>query len=223
LKSFRELQKKWLKNPQQIAVVRKQAMCTKRSFISFILVTVALLGCESIKGSGIKELEGQTVFNRVSFRARGEKNIKCANLFSGGLFIPPGTECSIKAISAKEIKFIAMGEKYILTGWRMGYGKVNTRTSFYKFFVQDKETVGLDRVNPDFRARVLAGVGEEGMTKGEVLLSLGYPAYLGKKNPTNDDSRAAIMAHDKWYYLKSGKEKVLLKFQAGVLTEIVRQ
>jgi len=206
-----------------MAVVRERAMGRGKWFISFILLSLALSGCESIKGSGIKELEGQTVLNRVGFRARGENKIKSTNRFSGGVFIPPGTECSIKAISTKEIKFIATGEKYILTGWRIGYGGVNTRASFYKFFAQNKETVGLDRVNPDFRESVLAGIAEVGMTKGEVLLSLGYPAYLGKENPTTDDNRAAILANDNWYYLKAKRKKVLLKFKAGVLTQIAGQ
>ena len=198
-------------------------MCGGKRFLSFILISLALLGCESIKGSGITELEGQTVFNRVSFRTDGENKIKNANPFSGGVLIPPGTVCTIKAISPTEIKFIATGERYALTSWRIGYGGVNTRASFYKFFAQDKETVGLDKVNPDFRESVLRGIAEVGMTKGEVLLSLGYPAYLGKENPTIDDSRAAIMSNDDWYYLKSEKETVSLKFTAGVLAQIVGQ
>jgi len=212
-----------IKKLQQIAFVRKQAMCRDRWFILLILIFLAHLGCESIKGSGIKELEGQTVFNRVSFRAHGANTIKSANPFSGGVFIPPGTECSIKAISTKEIKFIATEVEYILTGWRMGYGGVNTRVSFYKFFSQDKEAVGLDRVNSDFRESVLAGIAEVGMTKGEVLLSLGYPAYLGNKNSTTDDSRAAILANDHWYYLRDKRKKVLLQFKGGVITEILEQ
>lgn len=203
--------------------MRDWAMCRGKWFFSFILISLAFLGCESIKGSGIKELEGQTVFNRVSFRTDGENKIKYTNPFSGTVLIPPGTVCTIKAISPEEIKFIAAGERYVLTGWRIGYGGVNTRASFYKFFLQNKEAVGLDKINPDFRESVLAGIAEVGMTKGEVLLSLGYPAYLGKENPTTDDSRAAILANDDWYYLKSGKEKVLLKFTAGVLAQIEGQ
>jgi hypothetical protein len=198
-------------------------MCRGRCFLSFILISLAVLGCESIKGSGIKELEGQTVFNRVSFRTDRENKIKNTNPFSGGVLIPPGTVCTIKAISPKEIKFIAAGERYVLTSWRIGYGGVNTRASFYKFFAENKEAVGLDKINPDFRESVLAGVAEVGMTKGEVLLSLGYPAYLGKENPTTDDSRAAILSNDNWYYLKFQEEKVLLKFTAGVLAQIVGQ
>jgi hypothetical protein len=131
--------------------------------------------------------------------------------------------CTIKAISPKEIKFIAAGESYVLTSWRIGYGGVNTRASFYKFFAENKETVGLNKVNPTFRESVLAGIAEVGMTKEEILLSLGYPAYLGKENPTTDDSRAAIMSNDDWYYLKSAKGEVLLKFTAGVLAQIVGQ
>jgi len=198
-------------------------MCRGRWFLSFILLSLALLGCESIKGSGIKELEGRTVFNRVSFRTDDGNKIKNANPFSGTVLLPPGTACTIKAISPKEIKVDAAGERYVLTSWRIGYGGVNTRTSFYKFFAENRETVGLDKVNPAFREGALAGIAEVGMTKGEVLLSLGYPAYLGKENPTTDDSRAGIMSNDSWYYVKSAKEKVLLKFTAGVLTQIVGQ
>jgi len=212
-----------VKNLQQVTVVRDWAMCRGRWFLSFILLSLALLGCEGIKGSGVKEFEGQTVFNRVSFRADEENKIKNANPFSGIILIPPGTVCTIKSISPEEIKFIAAGESYVLTNWRIGYGGVNTRASFYKFFLENKEAVGLDKINPDFRESVLAGIAEVGMTKAEVLLSLGYPAYLGKENPTTDDSRAAILSSDNWYYLKSGKEKVLLEFTAGVLAQIEGQ
>jgi hypothetical protein len=196
-------------------------MGRKRWFFSLILVSLALSGCESIKGTGIKGLEGQTVFNRVSFRTEGDNRIEYTNPFSGGVLIPPGTACAIKAISPKKIKFIAKGHSYILTSWRIGYGRVNTRTSFYKFFAQNKEAVGLDGISPEFRESVLSGIAKVGMTKREVLLSLGYPAYLDRENPTADDSRAGIVSSDDWYYLQPGKENVSLKFKEGLLTEIV--
>ena len=200
--------------------MRDCLMGRKRWLFLLILVSLALLSCEGIKGTGIKGLEKQTVFNRVSLRADGGNRIENTNPFSGGVLIPPGTACAIKAISPKEIKFIADGQSYILTSWRIGYGRVNTRISFYKFFAQKKEAVGLDKVSPEFRESVLSGIAEVGMSKGEVLLSLGYPAYLGGENPTTDESRAGIVSSDDWYYLKPGKEKVSLKFKEGLLTEI---
>ena len=103
------------------------------------------------------------------------------NPFSGGVLIPPGTACIIKAISAKEIKFIAAGENYVLTRWRIGYGVANTRTSFYKFFVEKKEAVGFDKVNPEFAESVWSGIAKVGMSKREVLLSLDILLFLVKK------------------------------------------
>ena len=100
---------------------------------------------------------------------------------------------------------------------------MNTRASFYKFFAQTKDTVGLDKVNPDFRENVSEGIAEVGMNKREVLLSLGYPAYLSRKNPTADDSRAAILANDNWYYLRDKGKKVLLEFKGEILTKIVEE
>ena len=79
-------------------------MCKKKKFILLILLSLAVLGCETILESGIDTFEGQTVFNRVGFRTDGENNIYHANLFSGGIFIPAGTECTIKQITYKVIK-----------------------------------------------------------------------------------------------------------------------
>ena len=121
-------------------------MCRGKKFIIFILLCLAVLGCETIHESGLDTFEGQTVFNRVGFRTEGENKIFHANRFSGGIFIPAGTECTIKQITYKVIKVTANEDEYVLTEWRIGYGPVYTRTSFYKFFVEDMEAIGLDKI-----------------------------------------------------------------------------
>jgi hypothetical protein len=184
-------------------------------------MSLALLACETIKGSGIETLVGQRVFNKVALRTRGKNKIYSSNKFRGGVFIPAGTECTIKNISHNDIEFTAGGEKYVLVGWRVGFGPVNTRVSFYKFFAENRETIGLDKINPKFHQNILSGTAEVGMTKGEVLLSLGYPGYIENRGGTTDASRATILASDKWRYLKSRRKKVLLLFEARELTEMV--
>ena len=196
-------------------------MSRKRRLILFILLCLAVLGCETIHESGIDTFEGQTVFNRVGFRTDGENNIYHTNRFSGGIFIPAGTECIIKQITYEIIKFTANEDEYVLTEWRIGYGPVYTRTSFYNFFVEDTEAIGLDRINLDFRESIVSGIAELGMTKHEVFLSLGYPAYVGKNEPTSDKSRASILSRDVWYYLESNGEKVLLRFEDQKLAQII--
>ena len=192
-------------------------------FTLFILLSLTVFGCETVHESGIDTFEGQSVFNRVSLRTYEANIIHNANLFSGGVFIPAGTECTIKQITYELVKFTANGNEYMLTEWRIGYGPVNTRTSFYKFFVEDVEAVGLDRINPDFRESILSGIAEPGMSKHEVFLSLGYPSYLGKNDPTTDKSRASILSRDDWYYIDSKGDKVLLKFKDQSLAQITEQ
>lgn len=192
-------------------------------FTLFILLSLTVLGCETVHDSGIDTFEGQTVFNRVSLRTYEANIIHNANPFSGGVFIAAGTECSIKQITYKLVKFTANGNEYALTGWRIGYGPVQTRTSFYKFFVEDVAAVGLDRINPDFRESILSGIAELGMNKHEVFLSLGYPSYIGKIDPTTDKSRASILSRDDWYYLNSNGNRVWLRFKDQNLAQITEQ
>ena len=198
-------------------------MRRQRGLVLFILLSLVVLGCETIHESGIDTFEGQAVFNRVGFRIDGENKVFHANRFSGGIFVPAGTECTIKQITYKIIKFTANEDEYVLIEWRIGYGPVYTRTSFYKFFVEDIEAVGLDRINQDFLESIMSGIAEVGMTKHEVLISLGYPAHVGNNEPTTDKSRASIWSRDDWYYLKSKGGKILLRFEDQRLAQITEQ
>ena len=206
-----------------MATIGEQTRCKRRWFIAIILVSLVVLACETIKGSGIETLVGQSVFNKIALRTHGKNKIYSSNRFQGGVFIPAGTECTINNISRNDIEFTAEGEKYVLVGWRIGYGPVNTRVSFYKFFAENRETIGLDKINPKFRQSIISGIAEVGMTKSEVLLSLGYPGYIENRGRTTDASRATILASDKWRYLKSRRKKVSLLFEARELNEIKRQ
>jgi hypothetical protein len=190
-----------------------------RKIVLFSLSVLLLAGCATFKEAGVER--GQIVFNKVGFRTYKENVIFYGNYFYGGNFIPAGTECTIKYISHKKIKFIANGDEYVLVDWRIGYGADNTRASFPKFFAESKETIGLNRINPDFRDYTSSGFVEVGMTKEEVLLSVGYPIYLGIKDPTKDDTRESILSHNDWYYLKSRRSKVLLRFKGEELAEII--
>ena len=209
-----------------MATVREQTRCKGSWFTALILISLislAVLACETIKGSGIETLVGQSVFNRVALRTHGKNKISSSNRFQSGFYIPAGTECTIKDISRNDIEFTAEGEKYVLVGWRIGFGPVNTRVSFYKFFAENREAIGLDKINPKFHRSIVSGIAEVGMTKEEVLLSLGYPGYTENRGGTTDASRATILAGDKWRYIKSRRTEVSLLFEALELTEIVEQ
>jgi hypothetical protein len=187
--------------------------------ILFPLLLSLLFGCATFKEAGVEK--EQIVFNKVGLRTYKANVIFYGNHFHGGDFIPAGTECTIRYISRKKIKFIANGVEYVMVHWRIGYGKDNTRVSFQKFFAEDKKAIGLDRISPEFRDSILSGIPEVGMTKEEVLFAIGYPFYLGRNDNTNNDTRESILSHNDWYYLESRRSTVLLRFRAGKLAQII--
>ena len=184
-----------------------------------------LIGCVSfntaMKESGLEISQGETVFNRVGFRTYGEKVIYYTNRYVGGTFIPAGSECVIQDMSGDTIKFTFNGEQYALVEWIGDVSAENVKPFFEKFFSKNRSEIGLDKVNPAFRELVQEGFVKEGMTKEEVLLSIGYPAYLGVKDPTYDDKRELILSQNDWYYFKGRRTKILLRFRGKELYEIL--
>jgi len=172
---------------------------------------------EVAEQSGVHTLIGDTVFNRVAFRTWEGNAIWFTNLYHTGILIPAGTECTIKDISKDAITFVANGREYSLREWVTSASPQDIRLFFDKFFAEDKDGIGLDRVNPRFQESVSSGVDEIDMTKEEILLSLGYPAYLGRNDPTKDDSREFILSQSDWCYLKSRKDKRLFIFKGDKL------
>ena len=109
----------------------------------------------------------------------------------------------------------------MLVEWVADVNAENVKASFEKFFSKNRSEIGLREVNPEFRGEIKDGFIKEGMTKKEVLLSIGYPAYLGVKDPTYDDDRELILSHNDWYYFKGRRTKILLRFKGEELHEIL--
>ena len=205
---------------------KKKAFCRFTLVVSLVLT---LFGCalfktpfkDIVEQSGVHTFIGDTVYNRVAFRTWEGKGIRFTNLYLEGVFIPAGTECIIKDISKNTITFVANNEEYVLGRWLTIVSPESIKLSVDKFFVEDKDRVGLDKISPDFGDSVMSGFAEVGMTKQEVLLSLGYPAYVGGRDPTNDDSREFILSQPEWNYFKADKNIKSLMFKGNKLHSIV--
>lgn len=196
-------------------------------YLITILLCLMISGCvtpykSALNQSGINNLEGQTVYNRVNFRPIKGNKIWFTNLFHKGILIPAGSRCVIKDISKSSITFVhdrGKGENktYKLSDWLISPNEEDIKLSFHKFFTEDKNKVGLNKIRPEYYDGVISGNEEIGMNKEEILICLGYPAYLGRKDPTNDDGRDFILEQNDWYYLKSKYNKYLLTFKGGEL------
>jgi len=199
----------------------------KKIILIAIFLSFMISGCVTsfktiLKQSGINELVGQTVYNRVNFRPIKKNKIGHTNLYHKGILIPAGSLCIIQAISKSSITFVLVGGKskdnvYELTDWLIDPNEVDIRLSFYKFFVEDKDNVGLDKIRPEYYYGVVSGNEQIGMNKAEILICLGYPAYIGRKDSTNDKSRNFILEQNDWTFLKGKFNKYLLTFKDGKL------
>ncbi|MBT8490476.1 MAG: hypothetical protein KJN62_05470 [Deltaproteobacteria bacterium] len=199
---------------------------SKRIYLLIVLLVVLslLIGCswfrDEVDTSGMETMRGQKVFNRINFRTFEGNIILSSNHYYGGIFIPVGTECLIKGVSKKKIIFYADGREYVLVSWLGNPSEGDIRIFFNKFFVEDTNKIGIQSINPVFSESVRSGIAEINMTKKEILMSLGYPAYLGR-DPTYNFSRAFILAQNDWYYLTDRKTRVLLKFKGEKLYRII--
>jgi hypothetical protein len=164
---------------------------------------------------------GQTFYNRVNLKTYEENKIWYSNYYQGGILIPAGTQCTIVDVTKKGITFTVQNKVYYLGRWLSEKNPDVGRVSFKKYFVADRAMVGLDKINPLFSDSVLSGIAETGMSKDEVLLCLGYPAYLVGKEPANGFDRDFIMSQNDWYYLKDGDKQVLLRFKGNTLFRIL--
>jgi hypothetical protein len=185
---------------------------------TFILLS---LMCGSACMRAVSQFEGQTVFNRVGLRPFKKNIISFTSYYHKGALIPAGTECKIKRISGGKIIFIAKGKKYKLKDWLISRGGENVKLSFDKFFTENHDEIGFSKINPVFYDSVMSGIDEVGMTKEEILICLGYPAYLGIKDATKDDGREYILSLNEWHYMSNRFNRLLFLFKAGKLHEIL--
>lgn len=200
-----------------------------KKYVVFIAVSLCIViaGCigsfnTALKKAGINDLIGQTVYNRVNFRPVKENKIRYTNYYHKGALIPAGSICIIKEISKSAIVFLYVSGKsksitLELSDWLIGPNKADIRQSFYKFFTENKDSVGLDAIRSEYLYGVTSGNEQLGMTKEEILICLGYPAYIGDKKAADEYGRDAILKQDKWYYLKGRFNKYLLIFKDGKL------
>lgn len=197
----------------------------KTKILLGIFIMAILCGCssftENLKGSGIESFKGRKVYNRVSLRTYSGNIIWYTNKYYGGVLIPAGSDCIIRDIEKKKITFSYGGTEYVLIYWLSDIDNASIKMCFDKYFVKDRALIRLEDIRSEFRESVRSGIADIGMTKEEVLSSIGYPAELGDGMRTNIYSREFILSQNDWYFLTGQDKKFLMKFKADKLHQIL--
>ena len=170
----------------------------------------------SLLANDAKDLIGQTVFTRTNLKNQG-RTIYFHNMSKTKGFIPVGTPVIIKSIAKDNIRFqLAEGDAECKTYI------VKALSAYYdRYFVKSTAEIGLKKMSSSARGNIKTMVVVPGMTKEEVYVSRGCPAFIdwGVKSwafPLDE-----IMESDTWYYnAGTSKIEMLVTFKNGVVAEI---
>lgn len=128
--------------------------------------------------------------------------------------IPVGTEVKVLNFSNHVLVFSQVGtnKKYRLLA----------ETGYYdKYFVKNKQDIGLDKMSSIVLENVKNMKVVKGMTKEEVLASYGCPAYIGWGDESLRHPLKSLLASDTWYYNVNTRDRdCLIGFKNGVVETI---
>lgn len=178
-----------------------------------VLVLVAVGCCMSFVCSlYASTLQGGVLFTRSNLRAEGTR-IFWHNMSSLKAVIPVGTEVKSVTDVGGWIEFtVADGNKQ--------YRLVVEPKYWDKYFVKNRNDLGLDKLSEAKKQQVMSSEVVVGMTKEEVYASKGCPAYIAWGKTTERNSLNEIMQSDKWYYMASSRgHDVMVTFGNGVVVK----
>lgn len=182
--------------------------------VAVLLTGIMLLGQVSFAEE--LGLKGQTLCARSNLKAKG-RTVYFHNMTKEKDVIPVGSEATIVSTGNRTIKFKVPGsdKTYRLTDQPAVYAK---------YFVKDKSELGLDKLSPQMKQTIDNMEVNEGMTKDEVLMSKGCPAYIGYGIKSWGHTLGELMASNTWYYNQDTKKRdMIVSFEDDKVTNIERR
>ena len=168
--------------------MRKFVLMILAVFLSCSMATMAF--AENLK-------KGDVVYAKYSIRGKG-KEVFWHNMSALPVLIPVGSEVKVDAINAAKIIIEVSGRKFMM---------VSNTAQWDKFFAKDKA---------ELKATTAEGPVKDGMSKEEVYVVKGCPAYISEGDKSNTHSYAEIMQSDYWVYNANSRSKdMVVTFENG--------
>lgn len=128
--------------------------------------------------------------------------------------IPAGAEVKIIICKGQEIVFTKVDSN-------KRYKLVANSAQWDKYFTKDKNDVNLEKYSSEKKELVTKSQVAVGMTKEEVYLAKGCPAYIGHGIKSYNHPLSDIMQSNTWYYMKdSRRHEKMVKFEKDVVVSI---
>jgi len=160
--------------------------------ISVLLAGVALAGCAAAAPPEVlRQWQAQPRFTCCNMHYENRGSLTDANYFVGAA-LPAGTPASVEAIHDRALTFRAgSGDLFTITQV-YGVDQESADRFFGKLLVEMDPRPGIAAFPPAVRDAIADGRVEVGMTREQVLLSLGYP-------PTHRTASLDMTTWTYWY------------------------
>jgi len=185
----------------------------KMVVLALYVMLVAVIFSNSLLAVDAEALKGEELFTRTNLKAQG-CTVFFQNMSKSKGFIPVGTAVEITNVGKKYIKF-----KVLDTGKQY---KLEALSDFYdRYFVKSINDIGLKNISDKTMQYVKDMQVEPGMTKEEVYISRGCPAFIAWGVKSWFATPNEIMSSNTWYYnAGTSKIEMLVIFENGVVEEI---
>ena len=161
-----------------------------------------------------RTLKGQELYARSNLKAKGSI-VYFHNMSALKTTIPYGTAVAITGATKRRIRFytIESGKKYTLLEDSALYGK---------YFVKKLNDIGIDGINAKTKEDIENMKAVPGMTKKEVFVSKGCPAYIAFGEKSSKKTFDQIMESDSWYYNTNSRgREVIVNFKDSRVSDII--
>lgn len=176
-----------------------------KTFLGFILCLnlAALTGCTTIEDI----YTGKTFYTRHNFKY--EKGRHLTTNYLRGALVPVNTEVKIIEHNSNVIvlNLVKSGQQVKIVNV-FNFSQTTIKQIFKRMFSEKKTNLG--KINEKLRKNIKLGIATPGMTKEQILITLGYPP--GHRTPSTE--------MDQWRYWKSRMNTILLYFENDKLSRI---
>ncbi len=183
----------------------------KKLFLSSLIFFVFFLSSYLLYADSTIN-KGQHLFTRTNLKFKGRK-VFFHNISSLKGFIPVGSAVIIKKVGKDYIKFklVENDNVYVLTTIPGHYNK---------YFVKDIKDIGLKENSVEVMGNIKNMAVAKGMTKEEVYIAKGCPAFIAYGKKSWSYTLEQIMQSDTWYYNSTSRvTEVVVRFDNGVVTK----
>ncbi len=145
-----------------------------RQRLAIAVAGVLLAGCATqVAPDVLKQWQGRQLYTCCNLRYEDPTQISDAN-YSVGTILPFGSPASVTGMTGKAVTFSAGSGRYTVTQ-SYGGAQETAQQFFAKILVETDPHTRFATYSPSVQAAIRDGRVERGMTREQVILSLGYP------------------------------------------------